>query len=115
MRAFQDERSKFGGSYRDNFDITLEMYDTITVACGVTIPDKRVAMIFRLNGKAAQLFNSNAKRCRTYEEAELSLRRRYKNRDKCDRILSQWQSLRLSEEFAKIPNASGRDVFLYFT
>lgn len=63
-------------------------------------------MILILKENADYYFNSASRKCRTYDEAKFLLRKRYNSSEKRSRILRGWQTLRLSHEFAGLPNES---------
>lgn len=115
MRAFQDNESKYAGTYTEDLDRTLDTYDNMALGCGATMVENRLAMVFILKGNAASFFNAHGKRWKTYQQAALLLRRRFNSSDKRSRILITWQCLRLTEEFARNPNESQTQVFLDFT
>lgn len=114
MGTFRDDNSKLGGLYNENLDITLYHYDKISKACGLTMPEKRLGMIFKLKGNVLNFFNSKGRMDKTYEDGALTLRRQYNSRDKRSRIMSRWQTMRLSEDMAKTPDRSQMEVFLDF-
>lgn len=53
MRHYGDDRSTFGGSYKEDLDRFLYTYDNVSLACGVMELEKRGAMVLMLRDKTA--------------------------------------------------------------
>lgn len=69
MRAFGDDKVKFGGAYSEDLDSTFELYDSVSLALGLKELDNSTSMIFMLKDNSLHFFNSHGKQCSSYEES----------------------------------------------
>lgn len=53
MRGFSDEIDKFGGTFREDRNLTFYMYESMATACGVIDHEIRPGITFMLRDHAA--------------------------------------------------------------
>lgn len=82
--------------------------------CEVSDRQKKKAMTIMLRGPAKALFARHAQSCRTYQEGIDLLRSRYNNEEKQNRLLMEWQGMRLSRSMQDNPGSSEMEVFQIF-
>lgn len=107
-------QTPFSGGYNENLEETINIYEDFCRMCDVNESQKRRAITIMLKGTARAYYSTHVRDAATYDEAVHMLRRRYNNREKKYRLLSEWQEMRLSRAMKDDPTASEMGVFQTF-
>lgn len=113
VKAFIGQ-SAYSGSYQENLEEVLDIYDELAEMCEVNPRQKRRAMAVILKGPARAYFARHGRTLETYEDAIDLLRRRYNNKEKQSRLLNEWQQMKLTKAMRDKPEQSEIDVFQSF-
>ena len=114
MRAFQGKQT-FSGSWEEDLDCCINIFNTLAVMCEVSMEDKLKAIPVMLTGDALNYYANNASSCIDFDQAMCMLRKWYNSDDRKARILTKWQSMKLSEAMNEDPGESEATVFRKFT
>ena len=114
MKAFQGKQT-FSGCWEEDLDNCINVYNTLALMCEVTPQDKMKAIPVMLTGDALNYYANNSKSCSTFDNAISMLRKWYNSDDRKARILTKWQSMKLSEAMNEDPKESEATVFRNFT
>ena len=113
MRAF-NSKSKFTGSWEEDLDTTIKIFNTMSNMCGLTEDEKVRSIPLMLDGDALSYFSSNHKDGDNYDQSIEMLRNWYNNEEKRSRILTKWQTMTLTQAMSDDPTSSEVAVFRKF-
>lgn len=104
-------QTPFSGTYNEDLEETINVYQDFCDMCNVNLTQKRKAMTIMLKGPARAYFARHVRDARRYEEAVCRLRKRYNNREKRYRLFNEWQEMSLTRVMKDDPTASEIGVF----
>ena len=111
MRAYTS-RSKFSGSFTEDFDGAIEEFETLSIVCNLTEEDMAIGFPIMLMGPAFSHFSRNySKKSMTYSELKDAFRAWYTSEEQRYRLLHVWQSPSLTQDMRNNPDKSELEVF----
>lgn len=90
-------RTPFSGGHDEDLEETVKIYLKCCSFCDATLMQKQKEKPIMLKGPARGYFASPASEAKTFVEAISLIRKRYNNREKSDRLLEEWQGIRLTK------------------
>ena len=114
MKAFQGKPT-FSGSWEEDLDNCINIFNTLATMCEVTDADKLKAIPVMLKGDALNYYANNSSPCTHFDDAMSMLRKWYNSDDRKARILARWQSMKLSDAMNEEPDESEVTIFRKFT
>lgn len=105
MRSFV-KQEPYSVSWEKVLYSIISIYETMKFMCEVGKDGKRKVFQGMLTSDTLHYFFSYVKHCETFEETVNTLRKWYNNVDIGSRILTEWQSMRFTEELSNSPDES---------
>lgn len=113
MKAYNG-KTTFAGGWDEDLDNCLDIFFTLANMCELTDAERLKSLPVMLSGDALTYFSNHASKCTTFDSATSLLRKWYNSDEKKARILTEWQSMTLSNYMAKSPKESEVSVFRTF-
>lgn len=111
MKAYA-HRTKFAGSFTDDFDGAIEQYETLAALCDLSEEDMSKGFPIMLTGSAFSHYTRNyAKKFLRYPELVDEFRAWYTSEEQRYRLLQSWQRPSLLRSMEKEPEKSELEVF----
>lgn len=114
MKSYYD-KPVFLGHWEEDLDGCINVFNTMAEMCEVSPREKLRAIPVTLTDDALNLYANNSRSCKSFEEAIDLLRSWYNRDDRKARMLTNWQSMTLSEAMEHEPNESEVTIFRKFT
>lgn len=95
MKAYHG-RPLFSGEWGDNITEAIELYETMTALCGMNDDGKLKGIPVMLKGSALSYYNSSLKSLTSYDACINGLSSWYTSEEQRNRLLQDWQNLKLS-------------------
>ena len=114
MKAYQN-KTKFGGEWDDNLQGCLELYESLCKICHLTDEEKTQSIPFMLRHDAMKFYSENVTKNDSYAEVLEKLKDHYTSEEQKGRMLTTWQSMRLTTFIQQNENLSEMDAFRQFT
>ena len=111
MKAYSN-RTKFSGSFNEDFNEALEQYETLSSLCELSETDMAKAFPIMLTGAAFSLYTRQfSRKSLSFAELVDAFKGWYTSEEQRYRLLQIWQSPSLSREIQKHLSKSEVEVF----
>ena len=115
MKAYSN-RTKFSGSFNEDFNGALEQYETLSSLCELSETDMAKAFPIMLTGASFSLYTRQfSRKSLTFAELVDTFKGWYTSEEQRYRLFQIWQSPSLSREMQKHPSKSEIEVFGMFS
>ena len=110
MKAYQNRQS-YTGAWDEDFNGHVELYDTLSRLCGLSDAEKAESLPIMLRDDALSFYTRNYKVGDSYVGIITKMREWYTSEEQRNRLLHQWQGLRLTKAMQEAPEKSEIEVF----
>lgn len=113
MRAFVG-KTRFGNNWDEDFDNTMNEFNTLDDICGVTEGEKLKYIPVMLSDEDLNYYSTNMKGYTNFQDATDQLKRWYNSNDRKARMITIWHTVTKSKAMEEYPNGSEVSVFRKF-
>lgn len=114
FRSYQG-RKKFSGNFNDDIQSAFQLYETLSTMCHLSEEEKAQGLPVMLCDDALTYFSALPNQGNSYSMMKDNLMSYYTSEEQKGRVLSNYQSMRLSEAMRNDPEKSELQVFRQFT
>lgn len=109
------EKEKFSGSWDDDIDNCINIFNTLSTMCKLTPEEKLISIPIILWGESINYYSTHLEYFEDFEAAMRIFRKSYRSEDLNARIPSKWKPMTLSEAMVYDPNNSEISIVRKFS
>lgn len=107
-----NKMTTYSGNFTEDLEEVIQTFETLSDVCDVNIDSKRRKEIpIMLKGTELWKYSSNKYLYSTFQESVDALRSCFSSTEKKPRLLSEWNTMRLTEALAQRPDKTEIEVF----